>query len=344
MQQGQIQARYLPLLLIGLAVALGFAHGMYLLSAGEITTGELVAYLGLLGALRFPAFISIFTFSLVQLGMAGAARILQLMREETEIDENAAGHAAALTGAIAFEGVSFGYGGDKLAVDQVSFDIPPGCTVAIVGQTGSGKSTLTKLVNRTYDATAGQIRVDGVDVRAWKPAEPPIPDLGHRTRRLPVLAIDRRQHRLRPGRGRHPPRHRGRRPRRPGPRLHHRLRQGLRHGDRRAGGDAVGRPTAADSRSRGALLTDPRILVIDDATSAVDSGHRRRPSSAPSTPCCAGGPPSSSPTRLSQIRRADRVLVMHRGALVDRGTHAELLQRCALYQRILRALRNASPG
>src|SRR5690606_11961011 len=81
---GLVQARYLPVLLVGLAVAGAFAHGVYLVSQDAISTGELVAYMGLMGVMRFPAFISIFTFYLVQLGLAGSRRILELLTSEVD--------------------------------------------------------------------------------------------------------------------------------------------------------------------------------------------------------------------------------------------------------------------
>ena len=165
--QGQIQARYLPTLLLAIALAAAFLHGVELVTRGRISVGDLVAYMGLMGILRFPTFISIFTFSLVQLGLSGASRILELIETETELDENRGGHAAAIAGEIAFEDVRFGYGAAPV-LDGVSFRAAPGETVAIVGQAGSGKTTLTQLVSRIYDVQSGRVRIDGVDVRDWQ--------------------------------------------------------------------------------------------------------------------------------------------------------------------------------
>ncbi len=195
-QEGRIKARYLPLLLIGVAFGLAFGHALLLYVNGQLTVGQIVAFMGLFGVLRFPTFISLFSFSLVQIGLAGATRILELIKAETELDENAGGLARPIDGGIVFENVSFGYGahrppttddeaGDEdsdsssvgarsivpvrssLVLKDISFEAKPGETIAIVGQTGSGKSTLTKLVNRTYDTSVGRVLIDGVDVREW---------------------------------------------------------------------------------------------------------------------------------------------------------------------------------
>ena len=99
-EQGRVQARYLPLLLIGFALTGAFAHGLLLVSRDALSVGELVAYMGLVGVLRFPTFISIFTFSLVQLGLAGAERILGLIEQESELDENPGGHSGPIGGEV----------------------------------------------------------------------------------------------------------------------------------------------------------------------------------------------------------------------------------------------------
>ena len=334
-RQGLVQARYLPLLLLGIALTGAFAHGLYLVSQGAISTGELVAYMGLMGVLRFPAFISIFTFSLVQLGLAGAERILELMRAETELDEGADGHQARIEGELVFEGVGFAYQGVPGAnhvLRDVSFRVAPGQTVAIVGQTGSGKSTLTKLVNRIYDVSEGRILVDGVDLRDWQLASlrrqvgvieqdvflfsRSVADnvafgLGPEVDRDAVIAAAKAAQA-------------------------HDFVMALPEGYDTVIGER-GATLSGGQRQRlaiaRALLADPRVLILDDATSAIDSATEDAIQRAIHA-VQRGRTTLMITHRLSQIRRADLVLVLERGRLLDHGTHHELLGRCGLYQRI----------
>lgn len=334
-KQGLIQARYLPLLLIGLAVAGAFAQGVYLVSLGAITTGELVAFMGLMGVMRFPASISIFTFTLVQLGLAGAERILELITSEVDMDENSAGHSGAISGAIDFEGVSFAYEGSeagKRVLDDVSFSVRPGQTVAIVGQTGSGKSTLTKLVNRTYDVDGGSIKVDGVDVRDWNlealrsqvsvieqdvflfsrtVAENIGFGLGSVATRENIIAAAKAAQA-------------------------HDFIMGFADGYDSVIGER-GQTLSGGQRQRlaiaRALLTDPRILILDDSTSAIDSATEDDIQRAINV-VLEGRTTLMITHRLSQIKRADLVLVIHGGRLVESGTHEQLLGQSHLYRRI----------
>lgn len=333
-QQGHVQARYLPTLLVGLAVAGGFAHGLYLLAADAITLGDLVAFMGLMAALRFPAFISVFTFLLVQLGLAGAERILELIDAETELDENAGGHQADVIGDVVFDAVGFGYGGPdgRRVVDRLSLEVPAGATLAVVGQTGSGKSTLTKLLNRTYDVHDGAITVDGVDVRDW--------NLQSLRSQISVIEQDiflfsrSIADNIAFGLGEHADREA----------IVAAAKAAQAHGFIEAmpdGYDTVigenGVTLSGGQRQRlaiaRALLTDPRILVVDDATSAIDSATEDAIQRAIDA-VLEGRTTFLITHRLSQIRRADRVLVLHQGQVVDTGTHRELLERCALYRRI----------
>jgi ATP-binding cassette subfamily B protein len=330
-EQGIIQARYLPVLFLSVALTVAFAHALWLLSQGRLEVGDVVAYMGLMSVLRFPTFISLFTFSLVQLGIAGADRILELMREETELDENAGGWSAPMRGELVFEDVTFHYGETPI-LKGLSFRAAPGTTVAIVGQTGSGKSTLTKLVNRTYDVDAGRITIDGVDVRDWNLA----------TLRAQISTIEQDVFLFSRS-----------------------IRANIGFGLGQTGTDEAIMAAAQDAQAddfirtfkdgydtvigeRGvtlsggqrqrlaiarALLTDPRILILDDSTSAIDSATEDKIQQAINR-VLEGRTTLLITHRLSQIRRADTILVLDKGALIDQGSHEELLRRCALYRRI----------
>jgi ATP-binding cassette subfamily B protein len=330
-KQGIVQAKYLPTLILAVAIAGAVLHGVYLVSKNELTVGGLVTYLGLMSLLRFPTFISTFTFSLVQLGLAGANRILQLIKEETELDENDRGFQAPINGAIAFEHVSFSYDGDPVLTD-LSFRAEPGQTVAIVGETGSGKSTLIKLVNRIFDAESGRITIDGIDVREWNLtslrsqistieqdivlfSRPVAENIAFSLGQNVSMAEIERAARDAQASG---------------------FIEALPEkyetviGERGVTLSGGQRQRLAIAR---ALLTDPRILILDDSTSAIDSATEDEIQKAIRR-VLEGRTTLLITHRLSQIRWADRVIVLRQGRLVDQGTHEELLQRCDLYQRI----------
>jgi len=329
-QQGEIQARYLPQLAFTLVWAGGFLHAVLLWQAGLINPGEVIYFMGLMGALRFPTFISIFTFNLVQLGVASARRLLELINTETELDENVAGYAQPIRGQVTFERVSFGYNG-KAVLREVSFIARPGETIAIVGETGSGKTTLTQLINRIFDVDDGRVLVDGVDVRDWN-LEALRSQIS--TIEQDVFLFSRT------------------------------IAENITFGCPEAGQEAMeqaardaqahdfitsfpdgyetkvgerGVTLSGGQRQRVAIarafLTSPRILVLDDSTSAIDSATEdqiqramRRVSKQQTTFLITH--------RLSQIRWADRILVLRRGRLVDQGRHEALMERCLDYRRI----------
>jgi ATP-binding cassette, subfamily B, bacterial len=332
-KQGEIQARYLPTLIIGVAIAGAFVHGVYLLNLGELTLGDLIAYMGLMWVLRWPAFSSFFTFYLIQMGLAGAGRILELLQTETELDENLAGYSASMRGDIVFEKVSFRYGdGGRDLLRNVSFHARPGETIAIVGQTGSGKTTLTKLVNRTYDVSDGRLLIDGVDVRDWNldslrsqisiieqdiflfsrtVAENIAFGLGQQVSREDIVRAAKEAQA-------------------------HQFILNFKDGYDTVVGER-GVTLSGGQRQRiaiaRALLTDPRILILDDATSAVDSATEDEIQQAIKR-ILQGRTTLLITHRLSQIRRADRVLLIRQGEIVAQGTHHELMASSELYQRI----------
>jgi ATP-binding cassette subfamily B protein len=329
-RQGEIQALYLPMLVFSLAWAGAFLHAMLRWRVGAITLGQVITFMGLMGTLRHPTFISIFTFDLVQLGLASAGRILDMINTETELDENEAGVAQPIRGEVIFENVGFGYN-SKPVLKDISFTAQPGETIAIVGQTGSGKTTLTQLVNRIFDADSGRVLVDGVDVRDWNMeslrsqistieqdvflfSRTLAENIAFGCADADQQAIERAAREAQA----------------------HEFITGFSDGYSTEVGER-GVTLSGGQRQRVAIarafLTNPRILILDDSTSAIDSATEdqiqramRRISRQRTTFIITH--------RLSQIRWADRILVLRRGELVDQGTHEELLERSLAYQRI----------
>ena len=329
--QGRVQARYLPLLMFSLAVAVGFMHAMLLLQRGALTVGEVVSYMGLLGMLSFPSFISIWTFATVQLGIAGARRILELINTESELDENPQGVSLPLRGEVEFEHVSFSYDGAPVLRD-ISFRARRGETVAIVGQTGSGKTTLTRLVNRTYDVTAGRVLIDGIDVRDW--------NLGHLRSQISAIEQDvflfSRTLAENIAFGVHRPISKDEIERAAREAQAHEFIMSFAQGYATEVGER-GVTLSGGQRQRIAIarafLTDPKILILDDSTSAIDSATEDQIQRAMRR-IMKGRTTLLITHRLSQIRWADRILVLRRGELVDQGNHEELMERCEAYRRI----------
>nr|WP_174257495.1 ABC transporter ATP-binding protein [Phytoactinopolyspora alkaliphila] len=330
-KNGLVQARYLPTLLLALAMAGALWHALTMYSAGDLSLGDVIAFMGLMGLLGFPTFISIFAYSLVQIGVVSARRILSIMNTETELEHRPDGHEATMRGEIVFDDVTFGYGGDPV-LKGVSFTVKPGETIAVVGETGAGKTTLTKLVPRIYNADSGRVLVDGVDVRDWnldslrsqistieqdivlfsRSVEENIAfSLGQRTDRAAVVRAAQDAQ---------------------ADEFIDELPDGYdtvigERGVTLSGGQ---RQRLAIAR---ALITDPAILVLDDSTSAIDSATEDRIQTAIKR-ILAGRTTLLITHRLSQIRWADKVLLLRKGELADFGTHDELLERSRLYRRI----------
>ncbi len=330
-RSNRIEGFYVPMLIYGALAGLALLHGVLALQRGVIGLDGLIAFVGLMHALRIPTFISAFSFSMLQGGIAGAKRILGVLRQTSGIDQNAAGVSAPIEGAISFHAVNFGYEGSGPVLTGVDLDLAAGETVAIVGQTGSGKSSLTRLVNRTYDPTHGSVRVDGIDLRTWN----------LESLRSQIASVEQDVFLFSRSIAdniafAHP-------------------------GASRADIEAAAQAAAADEfitsfvdgydtvigergvtlsggqRQRLALarafLKDPRILILDDSTSAIDSATEDEIQRA-LTRIQRGRTTLIVTHRLSQIRWADRILVLDGGRLVANGTHAELLAGSPHYRRI----------
>ncbi|MGH2347581.1 MAG: ABC transporter ATP-binding protein, partial [Chloroflexota bacterium] len=333
---------------MSITFAAAMLHGLYLVSRGELSTGGLVTYFGLLGSFGFPVFASTFAWDIVRQGISGAERILTLLRDEANLDQNEAGYAGRMHGELHFEHVTFSYG-EHRALREVSFEAGPGRTVAIVGQTGAGKSTLARLVNRIYDVNSGAILVDGRDVRDWSldalrsqiaTIEQDIFLFSRGIADNIAFGLGGRELELDPEQRRRAIEQAAR-----DAQAHEfimRLQDGYdtvigERGVTLSGGQ---RQRLAIAR---ALLSDPRILILDDSTSAIDSATEDEIQKAMRR-LLSGRTTLLITHRLSQIRAADWVLVLHQGEVVDQGTHEQLLARCNLYRRIFAHYEPALPS
>jgi ATP-binding cassette subfamily B protein len=330
-EQGKVESRFLPLLLFYMALAAGLIHALMLFRAGQLDIGGVVGYFGLLLMLDFPTFSSMWAYSRISLGLAGAKRILELMNRENNLDQNLAGHANDMRGEVEFKDVTFKYEGKEPSLEHVSFHVQPGQTVAIVGQTGSGKTTLARLINRTYDISSGRVLVDGVDVRDW--------NLENLRKNISIIEQDiflfSRSIAENIAFGK------------PGA-----TQEEIERAARAAQAEEFilsfsdgyktiigerGVTLSGGQRQRLALarafLTDPRILVLDDSTSAIDSATEDKIQRAIYA-ASKGRTTFIITHRLSQIRWADLILVSRGGQIVASGTHDELMKTSEAYRRI----------
>ncbi len=332
-RQGDLEARFVPLLMMAVALGVGLFHSILLYRMALLDVGDVVAYMGLLMMLDFPTWTSIWAYSQISLGLAGARRILELMNRENNLDQNEAGYAGEMRGEVEFRDVCFNYQDGEPTLENISFKVQPGQTVAIVGQTGAGKTTLMKLVNRIYDATCGQVLVDGVDVRDW--------NLAALRRQISIIEQDiflfSRTIAENIAFGK------------PGASI-----EEIQAAARAAQADEFiqsfekkydtvvgerGVTLSGGQRQRLALarafLTDPRILILDDSTSAIDSATEDQIQRA--IAAAAKGRTTFIIThRLSQIRWADLILVLRKGRVAAIGKHEDLMRTSEAYARIFR--------
>ena len=335
-EQGKVEAQFLPLLLIGLAEGAAFWHALVLFQQGLLTTGDVVAYMGLIALFGFPVFTSLFAYSQVASGVSSARRILELVNARVDLDENEQGHAKPMKGSVRFEWVTFHYRSDETglarpALQDVSFAIEAGQTLALVGQTGSGKSTVAKLMNRIYDINGGRVLVDGIDVRDWRLA----------TLRQQISIIEQDiflfsrsiAENIAFGNGSATQEE-----------IEAAARAAQAHefilsfpeGYRTVIGER-GVTLSGGQRQRLALarafLTNPAILILDDSTSAIDSATEDQIQRAIEA-ASAGRTTILITHRLSQIRWADKIVVLRKGRVVAAGTHDELMASSQAYRDI----------
>jgi ABC-type multidrug transport system fused ATPase/permease subunit len=314
---------------VGLGVVL--LYGGFRVVNGEMSVGELVAFVGLLNMFFQPIQQLSQLYSDLQSTLASLEKVFAVLDTETDrADSPDAKDLRDLSGDVEFDRVSFAYGED-VVLDDVSFRIKPGETLAIVGETGAGKSTVVKLLSRFYDPTGGEVRIDGQDLRDVR---------GSSLRRY--MGVVLQDTFLFTGT----------------------VKDNIRYGRPDATDEeiiAAARTVGADDfvrcfpegyetqvRERGgrlsvgerqlvafarALLADPKLLVLDEATSSVDLATEARIEAALDR-LLAGRTSIVIAHRLSTVRRADRILVMGGGRVVEEGTHEELLSRPSAYRRL----------
>lgn len=307
---------------------------------GLVTFGTLVAFIEYSAKFFQPVQELSQRYTVMQSAMAAAERIFALLDTDAAIRSPAAPRRVEgrLAGEIEFRNVTFAYNPGEPVLRDVSFRIAPGEEVAVVGWTGSGKSTLIRLLVRLYDVQEGAILLDGVDIREY--------DLQELRRSVGVVLQD---HFLFAGT----------------------VESNIGLGDPRIGADRVRRAAEAvdadafirrlpggyahEVRERGsnfstgekqllsfarAIAFDPAVLVLDEATASVDPETERRIQAALGT-LLRGRTSIVIAHRLSTIRDADRILVLHKGELAESGTHAELLAREGGIYRTLYTLQSA---
>jgi ABC-type multidrug transport system fused ATPase/permease subunit len=330
----RLRAFYSPLLgflpNLGLAVVL-LIGGREVINGG-LTLGEFTAFYTYLLMLSFPMRMLGIALGMAQRAIASGNRLFEILDREPLIASPPGAPALPRgPGRVEMRGVTLAYDGAEPALTDLDLEVEPGRTVALVGPTGSGKTSLVALLARLYDPTAGSVLVDGADVRTV--------DLGSLRSEIAFVADDSflfsasvAENIAYASPGASADEIEGAARRAQADEFVRALPEGYETvvGERGLTLSGGQRQRIAIAR---ALLADPRILILDDATSSVDARTEAR-IRAGLREVMLGRTTFVVAHRLSTISLADEVVVMEAGRIVDRGTHAELLERCPLYSEI----------
>jgi ATP-binding cassette subfamily B protein len=328
-----IWSRFWPLLMLALHV---MAIAVWMFALPRLLNGQDGQVMGLsFGTfMAFLLYTGMFFQPIETVGMvtrmmnratSSALRIFEILDTQPDIsDVTDSVKLDPVSGRVTFQDVNFSYDGVRQVLRDVSFDIAPGEMIGLVGHSGSGKTTVTNLISRFYEATGGSILIDGHDIRRL--------DTGHYRRQIGVVLQDSHL-------------------------FHSTVVENIRYGSPQASlGEVIEAARAANAHEfvtrlpngydtvvgeRGhtlsggerqriaiarAILNDPRILILDEATSSVDTETERKIQEALER-LVEGRTVFAVAHRLSTLRRATRLLVLKEGRLVEQGSHRELLDR-----------------
>lgn len=335
MEVMKLNAFYHPFMdfLASITTALIILYGGRSVIRGEVTIGLLVAFNSYLMMMVWPVRMVGFSLSLLQKGEAAAERIDDLFSESPLKDQGTA-HLPTerVRGRVDFEGVSFTYHDAEIsALEDIELHVPAGQIVALLGTTGSGKSTLVQLIPRFFDASQGRILLDGQDIRDIS--------LGELRRQIALVFQENFL-------------------------FSTTIRENIAFGRRDASLDEVieaaraaqadefiralpkGYETVVGERGVGlsggqrqriaiarALICNPSVLILDDSTSSVDQETEHEIQKALHY-LMQGRTTFIIAQRLSSVRNADQIILMDKGRIVERGRHEELLQQNGVYRRL----------
>jgi ATP-binding cassette subfamily B multidrug efflux pump len=320
------------MIMLDLGVISVIWFGGHAVVAGEMTIGQMIAFVNYLRGTLFSLVMFSMLITRISRAQASSERIIEVLDTEPEVQEHPGARTAfQARGRLAFEQVTFGYDTGEPVLRDISFVAEPGQAVAILGATGSGKSTLVSLIPRFYDVDEGRITLDGVDIRelSLKSLRDQIgialqesvlfsgtilENLGHGREGATVAEMHQAAQAARADRF---------------------IRQFAEEYDTVLGQRGVNlsggqRQRLAIAR---ALVRRPAILILDDSTSAVDVETEIQIHDALDT-LLAGCTRIIVAQRISTVLEADKILVLDGGRIVAEGTHVELLRSSAIYREI----------